>query len=67
MTVTTATYESAATSRKCTQGESRKFGLKARGVGVQQSSVLSPVLFLIVLEVGKNSFRDICRGSFVCG
>ena len=41
-----ALYEDATTSVKSTQGESKEFGVKVR---VHQGSVLSPLLFFIVL------------------
>jgi len=50
-----ALYEDATTSVKSTQGESKEFGVK---VGVHQGSVLSPLLFSIVLEALSMVFKE---------
>ena len=47
-------YEGALTSVKLGVGESAEFAVK---VGVQQGSVLSPLLFIIVLEALSEKFR----------
>jgi hypothetical protein len=48
-------YEGAETAVKLKDGESKGFGVK---VGVHQGSVLSPLLFIIVLEALSRHFRD---------
>src|SRR2546426_7250230 len=48
-------YEGATTSVKLRSGESQPFEVK---VGVQQESVLSPLLFIVVLEALTRRFRD---------
>ena len=50
-----AMYEGATTAVKFKSGESREFGVK---VGVHQGSVLSPLLFNIVLEALSKEFRE---------
>ena len=47
-------YEGALTSVKLGVGESVEFAVK---VGVHQGSVLSPLLFIIVLEALSKKFR----------
>ena len=47
-------YEGALTSVKLGGGESVEFAVK---VGVHQGSVLSPLLFIIVLEALSKKFR----------
>ena len=50
-----AMYEGATTAVKFKSGESKEFGVK---VGVHQGSVLSPLLFNIVLEALSQEFRE---------
>ena len=50
-----AMYEYATTAVKFKSGESKEFGVK---VGVHQGSVLSPLLFNIVLEALSKEFRE---------
>ena len=47
-------YEGVTTAVKMKEGESDGFEVK---VGVHQGSVLSPLLFIIVLEVLTSEFR----------
>ena len=47
-------YEGALTSVKLGVGESVEFAVK---IGVHQESVLSPLLFIIVLEALSKKFR----------
>jgi hypothetical protein len=48
-------YENVMTSVKLNDGESEAFAVR---VGVHQGSVLSPLLFIIVLEALSRAFRD---------
>jgi hypothetical protein len=50
-----AMYEDATTVVKLKEGESKRFEVK---VGVHQGSVLSPLLFIIVLEALSRKFRS---------
>jgi hypothetical protein len=50
-----AMYEGATTAVKCNNGESKEFEVK---VGVHQGSVLSPLLFTVVLEALSKEFRE---------
>ena len=54
VSVMKAMYEDATTRVKLNGGESRGFGVK---VGLHQGSVLSPLLFIIVLEALSREFR----------
>ena len=49
-----AMYENVTTSIKTRDGESNSFEVK---VGVHQGSVLSPLLFIMVLEAFSKEFR----------
>jgi hypothetical protein len=50
-----AMYEDATTAVKMKSGESQEFEVK---VGVHQGSVLSPLLFIIVMQALSNNFRE---------
>ena len=50
-----ATYVGVTTTIRLRDGESKEFGVK---VGVHQGSVLSPLLFTIVLEALSKDFRS---------
>ena len=55
MSVIKAMYEDARTAVKIDGRESKTFGVR---VGVHQGSVLSPLLFIIVLEALSREFRE---------
>ena len=55
ITAIKAMYEGATTAVKFMSGESKEFEVK---VGVHQGSVLSPLLFVIVLEALSMVFRE---------
>ena len=55
VTAIKAMYEGATTAIKFMSGESKEFEVK---VGVHQGSVLSPLLFVIVLEALSMVFRE---------
>ena len=58
-----AMYDGATTAFRLRDGKSKEFGVK---VGVHQGSILSPLLFTIVLEALSREFRCglLCRGSY---
>ena len=57
-----AMYDGATTAVRLRDGESKEFGVK---VGVHQGSVLSPLLFTIVLEALESTFIYHCPGSTI--
>jgi hypothetical protein len=58
-----AMYEGASTAVKLRNGESEAFEVK---VGVHQGSVLSPLLFIIVLEALSRQFSGLALRVTVC-
>ena len=62
VTVIQAMYEKVTTAVKMKDGESDNFEVK---VGLHQGSVLSPLLFIIVLEALSREFR-VALGAFLC-
>ena len=63
VSVIKAMYEDATTRVKVNGRESRAFGVR---VGVHQGSVLSPLLFVIVLEALFREFRGLAYGIALC-
>ena len=57
VSVIRAMYEDATTKMKLHGRESKAFSVR---VGVHQGSVLSPLLFIIVLEALSREFRKVC-------
>ena len=58
-----AMYESAQTVVRTTEGDSKAFNVK---VGLHQGSVLSPLLFVIVMEMISIATSRIASGIAVC-
>ena len=56
-------YQNVTTAVKNMHGESGEFGVK---VGVHQGSVLSPLLFTMVLEALSSVSRGFAMGIAVC-
>ena len=58
-----AMYEGAQTVVRTTEGDSKAFNVK---VGLHQGSVLSPLLFVIVMEMISRATSRIASGIAVC-
>ena len=63
VSVIKALYEDASTKVRMNGRESRAFNNK---VGVHQGSVLSPLLFIIVLEALPKEFRECLWNCLTC-
>ena len=61
VSIVMAMYEGAETVGRTPEGDSKAFSVK---VGLHQGSVLSPLLFVIVMEVITKELRWDCRGSY---
>jgi len=56
-----AMYKGAQTVVRTTEGDSKAFNVK---VGLQQGAVLSPLLFVIVMEMIPESYEQVCLWDY---